>query len=95
VFDQVEVILTPTIAFAPPQLSEKVIATPQYTMPIVQALVYETCAFKVYGAPVLTLPSSTLKIAPNIPFSLQAAMKRQTSAQHLSTLNTISSDLSG
>lgn len=93
VFAAIDVLITPTLSFAPPLLQQSHVDTPSGPIPVLRALIHETCGFNMYGGPAASFPCRGHG-AGRIPFSLQAAVGRTSDLDHLGLLDKLMSDLS-
>lgn len=72
--ESVDVMLGPTIAVAPPKVGSRRVSFCGVEVPVVFALLAETCPFNIAGNPALSLPLPWLGEA-GIPVSLQVAAR--------------------
>ncbi len=93
-FDAADVILGPTIAVPPPRVGARRVALEGEEVPVVFALLAETCPFNVSGHPALSLPLPW-PAADGIPTALQIALPQDNElaaidlARLLSTIPTL------
>lgn len=92
-FARVDVLIVPTLPCAPPEIGKKIVDIRDHKLSVLHAMIYETCGFNMYGAPVMALPCDPLRGSNRIPFSLQIAGACNSDICHLSIFNAISTDL--
>lgn len=94
IFTRVDVLVVPTLPCAPPRIGEKTVKIGGQGLSVLHAMIYETCGFNVYGAPVMALPCGPLEGSNCPPFSLQIVGARCSDVLHQSICRLMSADLS-
>lgn len=74
IFEAADIVLGPTIAVPPPPVGARRVALCGADVPVVFALLAETCPFNIAGGPALAMPLPRLQAG--IPISLQIAARR-------------------
>jgi Asp-tRNA(Asn)/Glu-tRNA(Gln) amidotransferase A subunit family amidase len=92
-FTSVDLLVVPTLPCAPIDIGKKTAEIRGKMLSVLHAMIYETCSFNAYGAPVMTLPCAPLGGSNHIPFSLQIVGGRDANRHHLSIFRAISADL--
>ncbi len=87
-FAKVDAILGPTIAVEPPEVGARQVSMGGVDVPVVNALLAETCPFNVSGHPALSLPLASHTTC-GTPVALQIAVKADRERSALAFARTI------
>lgn len=90
-FEEADLLLVPTLSVAPPRTDATRVRIGARSLPVLSALLQETCGFNIHGGPVFTLPCALARTDPGIPVSLQLAFPRSAGPEHLALFDVIAS----